>query len=309
MKAIPLIACLAAGVVASLIWLVAMAAEGTPWGGLALLVGAGVSAAAIFAGARPRNAVVAALVTLLFCLAVKAVGIPIATASARAAVVENIKFTEADYTRYQEDARVFATLTPDEALTWLAKRPPYDSDSNGVIDTAEKERFDRFWAPRLRAWAARPSASVDWAASLREDWGKEVEVTLSPKELLAIFFAPLEILALLLAVIGTHQAVYRMAETDAAAMRRVGKVAAGVFDLNEDIGSGIDIKMAAPGQKSARTPEVDEPKAPKKPEQKPDSKPDPKAAAKPDPKAQKKTDAKPVAAAKPKNPNQPPGMK
>ncbi len=296
MKAIPLVACIAAGVVASLIWLVAVAAEGTPWGGLALLVGAGVSAAAIFSGARPRNALVAALVTLLFCLAVKAVGIPIVTANARAAIVENIKFTETDYTRYQEDAQKFVTLKPEEVPTWVAKRPPYDSDSNGVIDAAEKERFDRFWLPRLRAWAANPQASVDWAKALREDWGKEVEVTLSPSELLAIFFAPLEILALLLAVIGTHQAVYRMAETDAAALRRVGKLAAGVFDLNEDIGSGIDIKMAAPGQKSARTPEVEEPKPAKKPEPKAEKKPDPKPAT-------------PAAKPKAKNPDQPPGMK
>jgi len=87
-----------------------------------------------------------------------------------------------------------------------------------------------------------------------------------------------------------------MAETDAAALRRVGKLAAGVFDLNEDIGSGIDIKMAAPGQKSARTPEVEEPRPAKQPQAKAEKKPDPKPAA-------------PAAKPKAKNPDQPPGMK
>lgn len=275
MKGLSLVGALLGGLAGAVIWLIAVAIDGSPLGVLALGVGAAVAAGAILLNSTPGGAVPAALITLGFCLLAKFGGIPIALDSIRSAIKDT--FDHKQYDLYMADADAFVHMTPAQVQQWLPGRGPYDIDKDGEISAAEQEIFNRFWAPRLTQWAQNPPTVEAWAPQITEDWHKESGQTADAKAVFVQFFGPWQLLFLALAVVGAHQAVARISLEEARERRRgTGKITPGVIDLNEDIGSGIDIKMAAPGQ-SARKPEAKPAaKTPAKPEAKPAAKPAPK---------------------------------
>jgi len=262
MKGMALIGALVGGFAGALIWLGAIAADGSPLGPLALIVGAGVAAGAVLFNSTPQGALPAAIITLLFCLVAKFAGIPLALADNRAEI--KTEFEIKQYDLFMADANSLAKLQGADREQFLQGRSPYDADRDGKLDSREREVFDRFWAPRLAQWAVSPPLFEQWKVAMQTDWGQESGETTDAKTVATSFFAPVQLLFLLLAIVGAHQAVARISLEEGRNKRRTQKIAAGVFDLNEDIGSGVDIKVALPGQ-SARKPAVEPKKeAPKK---------------------------------------------
>lgn len=260
MKGLSLIGALGGGLAGAVIWLIAVAVQGTPLAAMALIVAAGVAAGAIIFNSTPSGAVPAAVITLVFCLAAKFAGVPLALDLRNSQV--KTEFELKQYDMYMADAATLMRLQGADRDNYLLGRSPYDADRDGKLSDREREVFNRFWAPRLAEWGANPPLFEDWKTRLSADWGRESGESIDAKGMVAEFFGPLQLVFLLLAVLAAHQAVARVSLEEARERKRAtGKVAAGVIDLNEDIGSGVDIKIAAPGQ-SAR-----------QPAQKPDAKP------------------------------------
>lgn len=287
MKGLSLIGALLGGLVGALIWLVAVAVDGSPLGIFALFVGAGVAAGAILLNSTRNGAVPAAIITLLFCLAAKFGGVPIALDGARTEIKPEFELKQ--YDMFMADAASWSRMDEAARNQYLLGRSPYDADRDGTMSASEQEVFNQFWAPRLSQWAANQPLFETWRTQLTADWGQLSGTNVDAKGMLAQFFAPLQLVFMLLAVVGAHQAVARVSLEEVRARKAgTGKIQAGVFDLNEDIGSGVDIKVAAPGQ-SARAPAA-----------KPEAKPAAKTPAKPE--------AKPAAKPAPKKQDRPPGM-
>lgn len=252
MKGSSLIGALVGGFVGAVIWLVAIAIDGSPLGVFALIVGAGVAAGAILFNSTPGAAIPAAIMTLMLCVLAKFAGIPLALDLMRSNVKSEFEMKQ--YDMFMADAEVLSRSGPAEYEEYIRNRSPYDADRDGQLGATEREVFNRFWAPRLKQWAESPPTFDTWKPAITEEWHKEAGELKDAKSLALDFFAPVQLLFLLLAVIGAHQAVFRISLEEARLKKRsTQKVTAGVFDLNEDIGSGVDIKMAAPGQ-SARKP-------------------------------------------------------
>lgn len=254
MKGLSLVGALLGGLVGAGIWLVAIAVDGGPLGILALGVAAGVAAGAILLNSTPSGAIPAAVITLVFCGVAKFAGIPIALDRVQSSIKTTFEFKQ--YDLYMADAEAYSHMSPAQVEQWLQGRSPYDADRDGTISSSEREVFGRFWAPRLAQWAKNPPVAETWATQITQDWHKETGESIDGKGMAAEFLAPLQILFLILAAVGAHQAVARISLEEARERRRTSKITAGVIDLNEDIGSGVNIQMAAPGQKSARAPEV-----------------------------------------------------
>lgn len=265
MKGSSLIGALVGGFVGAVIWLVAIAIDGSPLGVFALIVGAGVAAGAILFNSTPGAAIPAAIMTLFLCVLAKFAGIPLALDLMRSNVKSEFEMKQ--YDMFMADAEVLSRSGPAEYEEYIKNRSPYDADRSGDLSSNEREVFNRFWAPRLKQWAATPPTFETWKPAITEEWHKEAGELKDAKSLATDFFAPVQLLFLLLAVVGAHQAVFRISLEEARLRKKgTGKVQAGVFDLNEDIGSGVDIKVAAPGQ-SARKPAT--------PDQKPAARKDP----------------------------------
>jgi hypothetical protein len=252
MNPFTLIIAIIGGLVAGVLWLVAMASTGGPWGGLAIVVGAAVSAAAILAGSRPNNALAIAVVTLLLCLCAKGLGLYVSAAYQDSAQVAGLNFIEDDYARLMDDAIEFTSVQPPGYPQFIANRAYYDVNLDGVADAAELAAFQDFWAPRLRLWAAAQPPTVEWAAALRADYAARVKTEGRFKQAAGLHFGPLALIMLVLAVSGTYVAVFYISTADAALLDREDRIVAGVIDLNADVGTRINIQMAAPGAKAAR---------------------------------------------------------
>lgn len=281
MKGLSFVGALVGGLLGAVIWLVAIAIDGSPLGVFALFVGAGVAGGAILLNSTPGGAIPAALMTLLFCLVAKFGGVPLALDRTRTEIKPEFELKQ--YDMYMADATAWAGMDEAGRNQYVLGRSPYDADRDGQISSAERETINQFWAPRLAQWAANPPLFETWKTQLTADWGQMSGASIDAKGMLVQFFAPLQLVFMLLAVVGAHQVVARVSLEEARLRKQgTGKIQAGVFDLNEDIGSGVDIKVAAPGQ-SARAPAAKpDAKAPAKPA----AKPDPKPAAKPAPKKQ-----------------------
>lgn len=252
MNPFPLIGAIVGGLAGVLAWVVAAAFDGGTLGGLALVVGGGVAGGAMLLGARRNSALMVAVLTLVLCLVAKGAIFLVTAQDLRAQQAVSITYTETDYGRFMDDAAEFTKVQPGAFDAFMAGRKPYDINGDGSIVPAERERFERFWAPRLREWVQRPPAMTDWAPKLRSDLGPEGDVKIDYAPTLAAVFSVWALFLVLVAVAGAHQLVARFSGDDIAELDRDDKIVAGVIDLNADVGTPMDIHLAAPGQKAAR---------------------------------------------------------
>jgi len=253
MNPFPLIGAVFGGLVGTTIWIIAMTATGDGWGGLALLTGAGCAAGAILAASRPNYAIPVALIALAFCLLAKGVGVILASAFQRQAHVASLSFDEADHEKFMDEALEYASVPPSDLDNFIIGRRHFDADMDGNASAEEREHFRNFWAPRLSEWAADPPALIDWAPQLRAEYAEVMQVETDFGQTASMLFGPLALMAMVLAIGGTYLAVLHISTPDAALLDRDDKVVPGIFDLNADIGTRINIQMAAPGEKATRS--------------------------------------------------------
>lgn len=236
------------GLVGALLWVVAIASSGTPWGGLALAVGAGAGAGAVLCDSRPANAMVIAIMVLVLCVCAKGVGLFVSTMNPGGQARAELEYTQEEYLRFMNDAVELRTVQPDGYAAFIQNRRFYDADQDGTASPEEIQRFQTFWMPRLQAWDAAPPLFAEWVAAMQADMARTPQSDGGIRRALGENLSPLALMAVVLAVVGAYLGVHYFSKAEASLDR--DRIEAGIIDLNADVGTRINIQMAAPGQKA-----------------------------------------------------------